>query len=198
MNTFVLIVLLLTLSPVVYQPGTSSHLDSIWSVTEAQRKDKNKVSLEPLGFILLPEGYKAYRERVWVDVWYGYIESQDKLWRINYSAGLVQTPFQVEPDAFIWTKTENLSKSVLKYGLRRKEGKEFMAANIGLLNLTAEIKRESDKDTFLEIARSYKREECKDCGKPLPASPSNKSVNTSVIFPWLEISGVIQEKIYVG
>jgi hypothetical protein len=137
---------------------------------------KRKLRLGLVGYLPLPEGYEAYRTKDLRDAWYGYIVSPDNKIRINWSSGLVQTPFQEGEGKFVWVKRENIPKGVLKYGLMRTDDEEVIAATVGWVNLYMPVKAESDIDLFLGIARSYKMEKCDDCERPLPAPPSNNGM----------------------
>jgi hypothetical protein len=141
----------------------------------AKKSAKRKVQLAPVGYILLPKGYKVFREVRHKDTWHGYIESPDGSFRIEYWGGMVQSPFENGEDKFVWVKRENISHGVLRYGLKHMEGGDVVAASVPWLNFTAPIKREGDLDLFLDIVRSHRMEQCKDCEFP-SAAPSNKAL----------------------
>jgi len=136
---------------------------------------RRKVRLAPIGYVLLPQGYKAYREVRHRDTWHGYIESPDGSFKIEYWGGMVQSPFENGEDEFLWVKREEIGKAVLKYGLKRTDEGDVVAASVTWLNFTAPIKHVGDMDLFLEIVRSHRMEQCKDCEFP-PALPSNKAL----------------------
>lgn len=138
---------------------------------------KKKLRLGLVGYLPLPEGYKAYRTKDLRDAWYGYIVSPDNKIRINWSSGLVQTPFQEGEDKFVWAKREDIPKGVLKYGLMRTDAGKVIAATVGWVNLYMPVKAESDIALFLGIARSYKFEKCDDCERPLPEPPSSNGMH---------------------
>ena len=70
-----------------------------------ERTDR-RVQLSPVGSLLLPTSYKAYRLTGYIDAWYGYFVSADCSFRVNYTAGLVQTPFETDLDKIVWVNTE--------------------------------------------------------------------------------------------
>jgi hypothetical protein len=146
-------------------PAQSSSSSSNVASKEAKIK---KVRLYPMGYFYLPEGYQAYRTQDLHDAFFGYIISPDKKFRINWSFGIVKKPFEEGENKFIWVKSENISKGVLKYGLKRTDNKDAIVATVGLVNLFMSVKTESDVDLFLSIARSYKDEKCDDCELALP------------------------------
>jgi hypothetical protein len=88
---------------------------------------------------------------------------------------MVQSPFENGEDKYVWMKRENIGKGALKYGLKRTDDGDVIAASVTWLNFTAAIKREGDMDLFLEIIRSHRMEQCKDCEFP-PAPPSNNGM----------------------
>jgi hypothetical protein len=136
---------------------------------------KRKVRLAPIGYVLLPEGYKAYREIRHRDTWHGYIESPDGSFKIEFWGGMVQSPFENAEDKFVWVKREKIGKGVLKYGLKRTDDGDVVAASVTWLNFTAPLIGEGDMDLFLEIVRSHRMEQCKECEFP-PALPSNNGM----------------------
>jgi hypothetical protein len=141
------------------------------SIKQARER---KLRLGIVGYILLPEGYKAYRAKDLRDAWYGYIVSPDNKIRITWSSGMVQNPFQDDEAKFVWVKREIISKDMLKYGLMHTDDGKMIAASVGGIHLYMPIKSEGDMDTFLGIARSYKVEKCDECERPLPeAQPNN-------------------------
>ena len=127
-----------------------------------------KVRLYPAGYFSLPEGYQAYRTQDLIDAFFGYIFSPDKKIRIGWNFGIVKRPFSEGENKFLWVKSENISNSVLKYGLKRTDNEDVIAATVGLVNLSMSVKTESDVELFLSIARSYKDEKCDDCERALP------------------------------
>jgi len=145
----------------------------------ARHARERKLRLGLVGYLLLPEGYKAYRTKDLRDAWYGYIVSPDNKIRINWSSGLVQTPFQEGEGKFVWVKREGIPKGVLRYGLMRTDEGDVIAATVGWVNLYMPVKAEGNIDLFLGIARSYKVEECDDCERPLPEPPANKGMQRS-------------------
>lgn len=143
-----------------------------------QQSRKRKLHLGLVGFLPLPEGYKAYRTGRTVDAWGGYILSPDDSLRIEWSAGMVQTPFADGEDKFLWVRRENIGKGRLQYGLKHTDEGEIVAATVGFANFTMPVKREGDVDKFLKIVRAYKMEQCnKDCEAPLPAPQSNNGMH---------------------
>ncbi len=145
------------------------------SKASAKKPAKRKVRLAPIGYVLLPASYKVYREVRHRDTWHGHIESPDGSFRIEYWGGMVQSPFENGEDKFVWVKRENIGKGVLKYGLKHTEQGDVVAASVTWLNFTAPIKREGDMELFLEIVRSHRMEQCKDCEFPA-APPSNNAM----------------------
>ena len=148
----------------------------------AKQSRKRKLRLGLVGYLLLPKGYKVYRTGRTVDAWGGYILSPEDSIRIEWSAGMVQTPFVDGEDKFLWIKRENIGKGSLQYGLRRTDKGEIIAATVGWANFTMLVKRDGDIDKFLGIVRGYRVKQCNnDCESPLPAPPSNNSFNRSGI-----------------
>ena len=142
-------------------------------------KDSNllksrKVKLGVFGYLVLPKGYRAYQTADLRDAWYGYIAYPGQTFRIRYTAGLVQTPFQNGEDKFVWLKQETIRKQLLKYGLLRTAHGEEIAATIGTVNFYAPVKTESEMNLFLDIVRSYRFEHCEDCEPVFQTTPANK------------------------
>src|SRR5215813_10443953 len=127
-----------------------------------------KMQLYFMGYLTLPEGYRAFKTESWIDAWFGYIISPDEKFRINYSAGLVQTPFEDGNKGYLWVKRETRGKVVLRYGLRRTESGDEIAATVQGMNFYASVKNVGDIDLFLEIVRSYVVGKCSDCDHPTP------------------------------
>src|SRR5215468_10136813 len=75
------------------------------SQDKKEERTDRRVQLSPVGSLLLPTGYRAYRLTGYIDAWYGYFVSDDCSFRVNYSAGLVQTPFETDRDKIVWVKT---------------------------------------------------------------------------------------------
>jgi len=144
----------------------------------SQSSDR-KVRLGLFGYLVLPREYRAYRTEDLRDAWYGYIAPPDNKVRINWSSGLVQTPFQNGEGKFVWVKRETVAKSLLTYGVRHTKEGDVVDASVGGVNLHMTLKSDGDIDLFLKIARSFRREQCDDCERPLPAPPSNKSLDAS-------------------
>jgi hypothetical protein len=137
-----------------------------------------KLRLGLVGFLPMPAGYKAYYTGRTVDAWGGYILSLDDSLRIEWSAGMVQTPFADGEDKFLWVKRENIEKGRLQYGLKRTDKGEMIVATVGFANFTMLVKREGGVGQFLKLVRSYKVEQCNnDCESPLPAPPSNNGMH---------------------
>jgi hypothetical protein len=147
--------------------------------TIAVSAQTRKVRLGIFGYLALPRDYRAYRTEDHRDAWYGYIVAGDNKTTIEWTAGLVQTPFDGGDDKFVWTKHETVGKWALKYGLLHTKDRDVVAAALPGLNLYIVLKSDNDLDTFLKIARSFRREKCDDCERPLPARPSNKSLHAS-------------------
>ena len=136
-----------------------------------------KLRLGLVGYLRLPEGYKAFYTGRTVDAWGGYILSADGSLRVEWSAGMVQTPFADGEDKFLWVKRERIGKGRLQYGLRRTDEGEVVAATVGFASFTMPVKSERDVDQFLKLVRGYKMDQCgSDCERPLPAPPSNNGM----------------------
>lgn len=131
--------------------------------------DERKVRVSQTGYVILPEGYKAYHVRTWVDVWYYYIFSEDDDFRIDISGGLVQSPFEAGGGKILWSRMEQTPAGPIKVGMKRTGEGDLAVASAPWVNFSAQIKRDADTDTFLRIVRSYRQGECDDCAKPLPA-----------------------------
>ncbi|HYE72839.1 MAG TPA: carboxypeptidase-like regulatory domain-containing protein, partial [Blastocatellia bacterium] len=95
--------------------GLCSHCDEILTanippvptqdvsdIPQVLRQPRRKVRLDPLGSIQLPITYNAYREGSGVDYWYGYIEDAESRLRFQYTAGIVQSPFQSGSEQLVW------------------------------------------------------------------------------------------------
>ena len=91
----------------------------------------------------------------------------------------------------MWVKRENIAKRVLKYGLKHMEDGDVVAASVPWLNFTAPIKREGDMDLFLEIVRSHRMKQCKDCEFPR-APPSNKALQLTARQRASQITSFLQ------
>jgi hypothetical protein len=140
----------------------------------AQAKSR-KVRIALVGYFVLPIDYRVYRTNELRDAWSGYILSPDQCFRINWSAGLVQSPFENGEDGFVWVKREEISNGFLKYGVKRFPGGEQIAATVGFANFYAQIKTEHDQEQFMQIVRSYSVEQCDDCERPLTEPQSNNT-----------------------
>ena len=123
-----------------------------------------------MGYLTLPVGYKAFKTESWIDAWFGYIISPDEKFRINYSAGMVQTPFENGDKGYVWVKREVRGKVVLRYGLRRIASGDHIAATVPGMNFNATVKNANEIDLFLEIVRSYVVGKCSECAHAQPAS----------------------------
>jgi len=77
---------------------------------ESHSKKKVKMQLYFMGYLYLPEGFKAYKTDSWIDAWFGYIVSPDNKFRINYSAGMVQTPFEHGESGALLLRTSTASE----------------------------------------------------------------------------------------
>ena len=149
------------------------------TVTIAAQPQFRKVRVGVFGYFVLPHDYKVYRTRDLRDAWSGYILLPDNKTNIEWSAGMVQAPFDKGDDKFVWVKRETIGKSSLKYGLLHTNEADVLAAALPGLNLFMVLRRDDGLDIFLKIARSFKRERCDDCEPPLPAATSNKSLDRS-------------------
>jgi hypothetical protein len=142
---------------------------SLSSSNVASKETKtNKVRLYPKGYFIVPESYHAFRTQDLIDAFIGYIISADQKIRIDWSFGIVKKPFEEGEKKFIWVKSENISKGVLKYGLKHTDNGDVIVATVGGVNLFMSIKTESDIDLFLSIVRSYRDEKCDDCEYAAP------------------------------
>lgn len=141
---------------------------------------KRKLRLGLVGYLLLPKGYKVYRTGKTVDAQGGYILSPDNSLKINWSAGMVQSPFADGEDKFLWIKREEIGNGGLSYGLKRTDEGEIIAATVGWVNFTMPVKSENNISKFLGIVRGYRMGQCNnDCESPLPAPQFNNSFNRS-------------------
>jgi len=122
---------------------------------------------------LLPINYRVYQTNDLHDARSGYILSPDHSFRINWTAGLVQSPFENGEDGFVWVKREKILNGFLKYGVKQLPGEEEIAATVGFANFYAQIKTEHDQEQFMQIVRSYSVEQCDDCERPLTEPQSN-------------------------
>jgi hypothetical protein len=145
----------------------------------AAQSQSRKVRLGMWGYLVLPHDYKVYRTQDLRDAWGGYIASPDNKMHIEWSSGMVGTPFDDGDDKFVWIKRENLGKSPLRYGLRHTKEGDIVAAALPGLNLVMSLKSDDDIDAFLKIARSFRIEKCAECERPLRSAPSNKSLDAS-------------------
>jgi hypothetical protein len=170
--TLMLLVALILSGTTIAQAQATSSGDKVSS----KQSRKRKVLLGP-GYVLLPESYKAYRNKSGIDTWSGYIISSDGDFRIDVYGGMVGSPFGIDEDKFVWTKVEGVSKEAIKLGLKRVGAGDVMVAESVWINFTASVKHDVDKESFLEIVRSYRDEKCKDCEEMLSAPPSNNSFN---------------------
>src|SRR5262245_40289865 len=136
-------------------------------------KKERRVRLAPFGSLILPKGYKAFRLKGYVDAWYGYFVSADCSIRVDYSSGLVQTPFETDPDNILWVKTEPSKMGLLKYGVKRTNEGEQIIASIGNMNFYMPNKKESDLQTMLDLLRTFEVGQCKNCEPVFPESPSS-------------------------
>ena len=148
----------------------------------AQSATRN-VRLGIFGYVVLPNEYKAYRTNDLRDAWSGYIVAPNNKTMVFWSAGLVQTPFDNGDDKFVWVKRENVGNTVLKYGLLHANDNDIVAATVPGLNLVMVLRSDNDLDLFLKIARSFRRDKCRNCERPLRqvlcSGPSNKSLDRS-------------------
>lgn len=122
-----------------------------------------KYNIDPSGFIIIPDGFKACRTEGFIDAWFGYIESQETDFKMNFAAGTVESLFEKYKKQIVWTKVEGEDKKQIKFGLLRKKKEETMLASTGWIQFSSQVKNESDKDLFMNLVRSYSREKCDDC-----------------------------------
>jgi hypothetical protein len=137
-----------------------------------------KVKLAPIGYVLLPQGFKAYCEIRLRDTWRGYIESPDRTFRIDFWGGMVQSPFENGESGFQWVKREKIGTGMLRYGIKHTPTGDVAVGSVTWLNFSTPIRREGDLDQFLQIVRSHRMEECEGCESP-PPPPSNNSSDRS-------------------
>ena len=154
-------------------------LSLLATVRVSAQSETRKVRLGMFGYVSLPRDYKSYRTNDVRDAWGGYILAGDKKTIIVWSAGLVQTPFDNGDDKFVWVKRENVGKTALKYGLLHTNDNDIVAAALPGLNLVMVLRSDKDLDTFLKVARSFRRDKCRNCERPLIDGPSNKSLDAS-------------------
>ena len=170
MAKFLLIAFLLT----QYDRALMTLLQSSPSANQGKKEERTdrRVQLSPVGSLLLPTGYRAYRLTGYIDAWYGYFVSDDCSFRVNYSAGLVQTPFETDQDKIVWVKTEPTQMGLLKYGLKRTKDTEQIIASIGAMNFYTTNKKETDLKTMLDLLRTYEGGPCPKCEQAWPDTPS--------------------------
>jgi hypothetical protein len=124
-----------------------------------KRQTVKRARVDPAGFVSLPDGYKIFHTKGRnIDAWFGYIESADGKFRIDYGAGMVGSLFSKYKKKVKWSKVEQTSKSPIKFGLVRIKKKDVLVARTGWIEFSAPIKQKSDEDAFMEIVRSYSRE----------------------------------------
>jgi hypothetical protein len=171
MAKFLLMAFLLT----QYDGTLMTLLQSSPSANQDKKEEKadRRVQLSPFGSLLLPTSYKAYRLTGYIDAWYGYFVSADCSLRVDYSAGLVQTPFETDQDKIVWIKTEPTQMGLLKYGLKRTKDTEQIIASIGGMNFYTTNKKETDLKTMLDLLRTVERGPCPKCERAWPETPSN-------------------------
>jgi hypothetical protein len=170
MAKFILIAFLIT----QYDEVLMTLLQSSPSANQGKKEERTdrRVQLSPFSSLLLPTSYKAYRLTRFIDVWEGYFVSADCSFRVNYTAGLVQTPFETDQDKIIWVKTEPTKTGLLKYGLKRTKDTEEIIASIGEMNFYTTNKKETDLKTMLDLLRTFERGPCPKCERASPETPS--------------------------
>ena len=142
-----------------------------------QPKATRKVRLGIIGYVVLPADYRAYQTSDLRDAWAGYLASPlNETIKIHYAAGLVESPFEYGKKRFVWLKNESVDKALLKYGLLKQEYGGQMAANIGTVNFYANLDSEGERNLFLKIVRSYKRERCEDCEPAIPTAATPNAI----------------------
>ncbi|HEV8591836.1 MAG TPA: hypothetical protein VGQ55_07015, partial [Pyrinomonadaceae bacterium] len=77
--------------------------------------------------------------------------------RIDFSAGLVESVFDIYKKSLVWTKSEDGKEMPVTIGFSRKKTVETLMAKVGWAQFSATIKDESEKQIFLEIVRSYRK-----------------------------------------
>jgi hypothetical protein len=149
------------------------------TVTVSAQSETRNVRLGMSGYLVLPRDYRAYRTNNVRHPSSGYIVCADHKTIVVWSTGSLQMPFDNGDGKFVWVKREQLGKTLLKYGLLHANDTDIVAAALPGLNLVMVLRSNSDMNTFLKIARSFRREKCQGCERPLPDGPSNKSLDAS-------------------
>ena len=155
---FVLIALILFGATALFAQSAVTESEST-----APKLIKKRVNLFHFGSIEMPENHKGFRTEGFIDAWFGYLESSDGNFKINWAAGLVQSHFENHKKKFLWIKAEKTSNETIKLGLLRLKKVKLLVARIDDIEFVASIKKQSDTDIFMEVVRSYQRDKCDDC-----------------------------------
>lgn len=133
--------------------------------------------------ILLPTGYKIFQTDNLRDAWYGVIESTEDSFRVSYTAGLVQSPFEVDKDQIVWTKPILVDKFTFQYGLKRTGKTETLIASMNGLYFSTQYRTDADLERFLTLVKACAVGNCKDC-LPTPtlsqSSPAKRKAKPKV------------------
>ena len=172
LNCFVVLTILIATGSFISAQAFSSKPAEENKGVVTQAKER-RVQLAPYATVILPANYKAYRTGGRIDYWFGYIESEDGSFRINYLAGMVESAVKDEKE-FQWLKEEKLSKLSLLYGRKSTKEGDMVAAEIGWTNFTTKIKNDNDIGVFLKIVRTYKQKPCEKC-EPALYVPSSEN-----------------------
>ncbi len=160
LTAIMLVLIRLSISP--SRKGFAQETPSARQSADALAQSK-RVRLAPWWTILLPENYKAYRTDNLVDAWYGYIESTDHSFRVRYTAGLVQSPFEVDKDRIVWTKALEVDRFRFHYGLKRTAEGNRLIASLNGLYFSTEYRDETDLQRLLDLMRSCSSGQCSEC-----------------------------------
>ena len=111
------------------------------SISDNPAPGMRKIRLGTEGYLPLPIGYSAYTTLMTADASKGYITSPDNNLRIDYVAGLMQTPSNDDKGKILWTIGTKIGKWDLGYGLKRTSGGDFIIANVPGVSFSAPLRK---------------------------------------------------------
>lgn len=116
-----------------------------------------------LGSIEVPAGFTGYVGANWIDAWAGAINDPDNGLSIDWRAGIIEYVSEKRKKDFISKEVDSSAGFPVDLSRFRDKRGETLVAKIGWLEFSSSISTEKEKELFLTIVRSFKKERCVTC-----------------------------------
>lgn len=134
-----------------------------------------RVNLGGHGSIEIPESFRAFCTANWVDAWFGYIRSSEGDFKIEYSFGIVESPFKRRSGEIELMDSESIPEFVSEAGRRWEERGSTIVAEVRRAYFSAQVSDREQEDLFYRILSTFERRRCGSCAPVFSAAADHLS-----------------------